>query len=832
MSNTGLHRFFLSIVIPSVLAITLFIISVFAFIIPSFEKTIMERKKEMISELTNTAWSLLEEYHHEYKNTNTSLEEAQELAASKVENMRYGKENKDYFWIINKHPTMIMHPYRNDLLHTDLTTYQDPNGVKLFVEAVSEVKDDGEGYIHYMWQWKDDSTRIVPKLSYVKEFKPWGWIIGTGIYLEDVKKEIKQIKGRLLRISLLITLIIIIILLFVIRESLKIERNRKKAESNLLLSKQKYKSLVEASTEGTLMILGEKIIFSNLKFSKLSGYDISDVSSRRIEDIFKVDWKQIAHSFDDPKKTISLETRIRCNNGSEKDVIISVSKIKHDGADGYIIVTKEVTQQQLREKETESLAQELQTSLLMMDQPIYSFKKNLLKCSIETPIAGAARLMTKKKSSSVFISKDDRIIGFINDKDLRERVLAKNYDVQRPVMEIMSSPVISIPENALLYEAILLFKNENVTHLGIINKDGNIDGVLSYEDIAVMQQNSVSYLIKEIEISEDIDSLVRIYQRVPVLINALLQSGDKTQNITHIISSISDAITKRVIELAIEDIAPPPCNFAFMVMGSEGRMEQTLSTDQDNAIIINNKEGPEAYSQYFLSLGETISRNLNRIGYRYCKGNIMAKNPKWVQPLPVWKQYFTNWLTTSDPQSILDANIFFDFRWVYGSKDLVTDLREHVNLHVDNKPVFFYHMAQSIIKFKPPINLFGNIVGNQASDQLNLDIKKVIHAIVGFIRLYALQNKSSETNTLQRLKYIYKQGIVTKSMYNELELSYNYLMQLRLRFQVESILQNEPPNNLIDVNKLTHIEIATLKKIFGEISNFQTKLNFDFGGSS
>ncbi|MCK5467475.1 MAG: cache domain-containing protein, partial [Cyclobacteriaceae bacterium] len=333
----------------------------------------MDNKKEMISELTNTAWSLLEEYDREFKSLDFSKEEAQRIAASKIARMRYGKENKDYFWIIDMHPTMIMHPYRSELMQTDLSDYQDPNGVKLFVKAVEVVEKHGEGFIDYMWQWKDDSTRTVPKLSYVRGYEPWGWIVGTGIYLEDVKDEITILKNRLLRISFLITLIITVILSFVIRQSLNIENKKKDAEDKLLLSKQKYKSLVEASTEGTLMILNQAIIFCNVKFSKLIGYDSAQILSLKFEDIFKTDWKQVISSFDDPKKSVSIETQIKCHDGTEKDVIISVSKIKYANDNGYIIITKGITQQNQIEKEAEHLSQELQTSLLLMNQPIGHF---------------------------------------------------------------------------------------------------------------------------------------------------------------------------------------------------------------------------------------------------------------------------------------------------------------------------------------------------------------------------------------------------------------------------------------------------------------------------
>lgn len=834
MPGKQLHKFFLSIVFPSILAISLFIISIFMLILPSFENTIMDKKKEMIRELTNTAWSLLEEYDHEAEKQNLSEEEAQKMAASKIEKIRYGKENKDYFWITDMHPTMIMHPYRSELKQTDLSDYADANGVKLFVKAVETVDTHGEGFIDYMWQWKDDSTRIVPKLSYVRGYKPWGWVVGTGIYLEDVKEEITVLKNRLLRISLLIALIIIIILSFVIRQSLNIENKRKDAEANLLLSRQKYKSLVEASTEGTLMIRNRAIIFSNIKFNKLLGYDSNEVLSLSFGDIFKIDWERVISSFDDPKKSVSLETQIKCKDQSEKDVILSVSKIKQAEDIGYIFITKEISRQKQIEKETEHLSEELQTSLLLMNQPIRPIIHDILKCSVDTCIRDAALLMTRKKRNVLFIHKENDIIGIINNSDLKKRVLATNLDAQKPVIEIMTSPVISIPDNALLYEAILIFKNKNISHLATKSENGEIEGVISYKNITGIQQNTLSYLIKEIEVAEDVEQLRKIYSKVPVLVNALIESGDKTQNITRIISSFSDAIVHRIIILAIEDLGKPPCEFAFMVMGSEGRMEQTLSTDQDNAIVFENQEADKlkVASDYFQKLGRQVCQNLNIVGYKLCDGDIMAQNPSWSQPLSGWKDYFSEWINTSDPQSILDASIFFDFRCVFGKDSLTDELRNHVNQSIDNKSVFFYHMAQSIVKFKPPLSLFGKIIDkNHSGDHINLDLKKILLPIVGFIRLYALDHKLLGTNTLSRIKQLYLQKVIHKSMYDELVLSYNYLMHIRFKSQSESILNNKMPDNIIDITQLTHIEVSTIKKIFGEISNLQTKLNFDFTGT-
>ncbi|MEF8811345.1 MAG: DUF294 nucleotidyltransferase-like domain-containing protein, partial [Bacteroidales bacterium] len=829
--NKKYNSFFFSIILPSIIAIVLFIIAIWGIILPSFKKNLMDRKKEMTLELVNVAWSVLDDYNQEYINGTLTKSDAQERAAKQISQMRYGSENKDYYWIIDMHPTMIMHPYRNELENKNLSEYKDPNGKRLFVEAVELVKKRNEGFIRYMWQWKDDPNRIVPKLSYVKAFQPWDWIIGTGIYIEDVKQEIDHLENRLIHISLLITAIIIAILSYVIRQSLGIENKRRDVEEKLKLSRQKYKSLVEASTEGTLMIVDEEIVFSNIKFSQLIGFDISQLTNLKFEDLFKAKWRDIVQSFDDPTKSISFESRIKSGRNKGKDVVLSVSKVKHGNNDGYIVVVKEVTPQNTIDKETENLARELETALLLMNQPIYSYARGIVKCHMDSTIQHVIDLMTRKRKDIVFVHKDNTIIGVINTSDLKKRVLAKNLDLQRNTLEIMSSPIITISENAFLYEALLDMKNNQVSHLGVTDNKGEIYGVISEKDLLHIQSNTISNLIHEAEKAEKIRELKTIHSKLPVLINALIEVSTKTRNITNIITILADAISRRIIDMAIEELGQPPCDFAFMTMGSEGRMEQTLKTDQDNAIVFEdqgNETPAETYS-YFQKLGERICKDLNYVGYNYCEGNNIAQTPKWTQPVSVWKEYFSSWINSSDPQSILDSSIFFDFRCLYGKEEFIDTLRQHVNKVTVNKPVFFYHLAQSIIKFKPPLSIFGNIVGNhQGADENIISMKKILLPVTGLIRIYALQNKVNETNSVLRLKQLYEQKVLNRSLYEELLQSYNFLMYQRLRFQSISILNNTAPGNDIDVGQLTHLEVSTLKKVFNEISNFQEKLNFDF----
>ena len=181
------------IIFPIWLTFILFVVSIFYIFVPSFKQNLVFQKKETIKQLVDNNLNLLETYHKKVLNKEITLPQAQKMAIKQIRSLRYGPEGKDYFWINDMHPSMIMHPYRPDLEGTDLTSFKDFNGNYLFVAMVSKVRQAGSGYVNYYWQWKDAPGKTYPKISYVKGFKPWGWILGTGIYTEDVNQEISII---------------------------------------------------------------------------------------------------------------------------------------------------------------------------------------------------------------------------------------------------------------------------------------------------------------------------------------------------------------------------------------------------------------------------------------------------------------------------------------------------------------------------------------------------------------------------------------------------------------------------------------------------------------
>lgn len=344
-----MRRLALRTVLPALLAIALFTGVLFVTILPAFDRVLMDQKRLMIRELTESAWNILARCQADEADGTLTRAEAQAAAVSQVRGLHYGQGSKDYFWIIDRHPRMIVHPYRPDLEGADLRDFADPHGQRLFVEMVRVVEAHGSGYVSYRWQWKDDSRRVVPKLSYVKGFEPWGWIIGTGVYLEDVAAERAALTERLQTISLAILVVVSGLLAVLLRASYQAERARQRLAGALRLSEEKHRTLVESAGESILMAIPGERLFGNPSLLRQLGYDeaafagldVSEVilptaaeraSGRRL-------WLDVAAGAPAPP---TFESELRRADGSTLHANLSLSHIEVQGRAGFMAVATRV----------------------------------------------------------------------------------------------------------------------------------------------------------------------------------------------------------------------------------------------------------------------------------------------------------------------------------------------------------------------------------------------------------------------------------------------------------------------------------------------------------
>ncbi len=959
ISKQKKFSFFIRILLPTFLTIGLFIASLFIVFIPQFEKAVMDRKREMIKELTNSACSILDKWYEAESQGKVGRNDAQEIAKNEIISLRYGEGLKDYFWVTDYHPNMIVHPYRLDLINKDLTQTKDSRGKLLFVEMAKTAKAEGSGFVYYMWQWKDDSTRIVPKLSYVKKFEPWQWVIGTGIYIEDVSIEIAALEKQMINISIGIIFLITLLLSFISYQNIKTEKHRLQAESDLHESREKFKSIVEASSEGLVMILENKQIYFNKTICQMLGYLEDEIKTLRFADIFVKQPALSIYNFDNGElkvnsdfqseqmesvlkkkdssklnalliaspisflnnngvvfsfkditaaknlsdeisktehKHIALANKLSTglfyaksderislldiNNATkdllgikedyDKDIYLSdffekqsecrqfyrdlfqsgfvknrvVSFIKKDGKKIFVSVSSVLTDDQKNnvkfidgtledyteqisiQKERDLLISNLQSSVSLINRPINEFIKKVPRCDLNLSAAEAIKSMAREKSESVLLTMDsEKEVGIVTLTDLKNRLLANEVDLKLPVHKFMSSPLISINHLSSIYDALVSLSEKNVHHLLVKNEELKIIGIINSGELQKAFHITYLFSIRKILDAESVTEIKSAHTQAMHIVYGLTEDNRSATEITRMTTVIADSVLKRLIQLALNEIGEPLVSFAFITLGSEGREEQTFSTDQDNAIVFDECEAEtlESVQNYFLKLGKKVSEGLDAIGYRYCKGNVMAKNPQWCQPLSVWKNYFTEWITKAEPKDLLDIKIFFDLRFTFGSNTLVEELQKHINHVTSSSSSFFIYMADSILQTHTP----------EGANKLKtvFDIKSLMLPIVDLARLYSLKHQIKISNTSKRLELIYEKNIISHSGYTNLLQAYNFLMQLRFKHQGLQISERKIPDNNIDPQKQSDIDLIIIKKTVSIIEDFQNKVKLDFKGT-
>ncbi len=392
-------------------------------------------------------------------------------------------------------------------------------------------------------------------------------------------------------------------------------------------------------------------------------------------------------------------------------------------------------------------------------------------------------------------------------------------------------PADTAPETERLRPVTVLSESHTGFYdLGLFNPSDQNPG----PDNRLLTELTYTSLIRNISETDSIRELRDKHCQLPGLIHSMMAGGTKVRNVTSLITTFSDAIFKKMAGLAMDEMGPPPARFAFIVLGSEGRKEQTLKTDQDNAIIFEDlPEGSEQDAHnYFLALGEKVCTWLDQAGYDFCAGGIMAKTPKWCQPLSGWKKYFSDWIHAAEPEDLLHSSIFFDFRFVCGDTDIVDNLGKYLSDSLVGWTGFFRHLTENALHFRPPIGFFGNFVTESKGRHRNaLDIKSAMTPIVDFARIYALNNNIRETNTQERLYRLCLKKVLSRDEYNDIEQAYAYVMQLRFVRQITAIVdERTEPDNYLNPGKLSRIERKMLKVIFKRIEKIQSKLSFDFIG--
>ncbi len=438
----------------------------------------------------------------------------------------------------------------------------------------------------------------------------------------------------------------------------------------------------------------------------------------------------------------------------------------------------------------------------------------------ESSVLEASRLMKERNISCVFVDGEEK--GIVTERDIIKRVVAEGRDPKRvKLREIMSSPVVHMDEESFLFEALVEMARRNIRRIGV-SRGGELIGTLEDKDIIALESKNLLVLVKEIEKAEDVEDLRYVYSLLDDMVVDLFGEGLKVDYISRLISEINDKIMARAVFLTIRDIQmEPPVPFSVMVLGSEGRREQTLKTDQDNALIYEDTYPTLEIDidAYFEKFSKRYAEILIAVGFPPCPGGVMVSNPEWRMGVSVWKKRLGEWFSKPEPENTLRLGIFFDFRNVFGSSELVEDLRDFVFSSLEGNDLFVAYMLLDAVRFKPPTGFFSRIF---MKDREGLDVKKSgIFPIMQGVRALSLKGKIRETSTAGRIDRLTEKGLLPKDLSADLKEAYSYLQTLRLKTQIEKIREGKEPDNGIDPKKLSKLERDLLKDSLRIVEEFQ-----------
>ncbi len=450
--------------------------------------------------------------------------------------------------------------------------------------------------------------------------------------------------------------------------------------------------------------------------------------------------------------------------------------------------------------------------------------RELVSCGPEVSIQAVAQLMSEKRVSSILVMENQRLLGMVTLRDMRSRCLAVGLPYDRPISEIMTENLKTIDHNAPAFQALLTMTRLNVHHLPVVDGDKPL-GVLTTTDLVRHQSANAVYLVGDIYKAPNVQTLAEIGKRVGELQVHLVAGGATAEHVGQAVTAVTSAITRRLLQLGEEQFGPPPVPYLWVACGSQARREQTSVGDQDNAMILANEVELE-HDAYFADLAKFTCDGLNACGYYYCPGDVMATNPKWRQPLRVWKRYFSAWIEKPDPMALMLSSVFFDMRPISGDESLFERLQPTVLQKSQANRIFIAYLVSNALKHRPPLGFFRNFVLIGGGDHAKtFDLKHGgLVPIIDLARVFALSQGLDEINTIHRLETAAKTTAVSKSGAANLVDAFEFIATLRVQHQVRQIRAGNDPDNYISPDELSPLERSHLKDAFSLIATMQEAL--------
>ncbi|WDP89935.1 MAG: cyclic nucleotide-binding/CBS domain-containing protein [Desulfobacter sp.] len=457
----------------------------------------------------------------------------------------------------------------------------------------------------------------------------------------------------------------------------------------------------------------------------------------------------------------------------------------------------------------------------------------IITASPAVTIQEAARIMTRNRVSSLVLLAETGsgppIAGLITDRDLRKRVIARGMALSAPVSDIMSRNIVTHQAGDFAFEAMLTMMRHNLHHLPILDNDTPL-GVVTVSDLIQYASHGSIFIVGDIFRKKTVDELADLAPDIRRLFVQLVNEGANAHTIGAALSRIGVSLSQRLLQLGEKELGPPPVPYCLLALGAMARDELTLLTDQDNAFVLDDAFHPESQDAYFKALARFLSDGLHRCGLHYCKGNIMATNKQWRQPLSVWKSQFSDWIDNHDPRALLNASIFFDLDGIFGETRFADELKHLIRTKAGDSPRFLTCLARNALLRRPPLGFFRQFVLEPDGAHKNtFNLKRRGTApICDLARVHALACGSTKLNTENRLEDIKKTDLLAEGVGDDLLDALEFISMVRIRNQARQAERKEAPHNNVHPSTLSAFERRHLKDAFQIVARAQDFLKFRY----
>ncbi|NOE33121.1 MULTISPECIES: DUF294 nucleotidyltransferase-like domain-containing protein [unclassified Ruegeria] len=454
---------------------------------------------------------------------------------------------------------------------------------------------------------------------------------------------------------------------------------------------------------------------------------------------------------------------------------------------------------------------------------------NPATCPADTSVQDAARIMRDKHISSLCITDGESLQGIATLRDISGKYVADGLPASTPISEIMTANPVTLSPSDIGSDVLHIMMERGIGHIPI-SEGGRLVGIVTQTDLTHYQAVNSAELVRRIAQADTAEEMARVTEEIPQLLVQLVAGGNRHEIVTRLITDIADTATRRLLALAEAELGPPPVPYLWLACGSQGRQEQTGVSDQDNCLMLDDSVTDEDMA-YFTRLAKFVSDGLDICGYFYCPGDMMATNPRWCQPVRVWRDYFTGWIAKPNPEAQMLASVMFDLRPIGGAFELFADLQADTLAAARANSIFVAHMISNSLKHTPPLGLLRGFATIRSGEHRNtLDLKhNGVVPVVDLARIYTLQGELTEANTRARLKAAEASGVLSPSGARDLLDAYDLIAETRLEHQVRLVKSGEKPDNYLPPSDLSDFERSHLRDAFVVVKTMQSAVGHGKG---